>query len=163
MGQMQGGQMGRQGGQMSGQAAGNTLPQRHRMVLDYVAQSIQVCGFCADECIKEASPHMVGCVRKCEDVVELGEAVMALLPRNSEYSQTLLQAFQQAAQSCAQECAQHEHDHCQECATVLGQTIQTVQQYGTTGQQSMTGGQSAMGQQMTTGQQGATTSTQTTW
>lgn len=149
-GQMQGSQM--QGGQMqsgmTGQATGTTLPQQHRMILDYVAQAVQVCGFCADQCIQEASPQMIGCIRSCEEVVELGETVMALLPRNSRYATTLLQAFQQAAQDCAQECGQHQHDHCQECATVLNQTIQTIQQYGMTGQQSTSGGQQGMTTQM---------------
>lgn len=149
-GRMQGGQM--QSGGMTGQATGTTLPQQHRMILDYVAQAVQVCGFCADQCIQEANPQMIGCIRSCEEVVELGETVMALLPRDSRYATTLLQAFQQAAQDCARECGQHQHDHCQECATVLNQTIQTIQQYGMTGQQSASGGQ-----------QGVTTQMQSTW
>lgn len=125
------------GGQQMGMRLQDVQSQQERAALDAVVHSVEVCGFCADQCIQEADPHMVECVRRCEDVVELGETVLALLPRQSRQSQPVLQAFQQAAQTCAQECAQHQHAHCQDCAQALGQATSAIQQYLGQGGQAM--------------------------
>jgi len=129
------------------------------MVTDMVARAMDVCGWCADQCIQEADPMMAECIRLCEDMTELGEAVLALLPRNSRYSTDLLQVYQQAIQACARECSQHPHAHCQECAATLGRASQTVQQYmgmltqGGTGQPSGVQQPAAGTGQMTGGMQ----------
>lgn len=115
------------GGQFG--AMGGRMPQQHRQTLDAVAEAIELAGWCADQCIQEANPGMVECIRRCEDVVELGEAALALVPRQSSYGHTILQAFVQAAQACSQECRRHGASHCQECAQVLSGTIQAVQQF----------------------------------
>jgi hypothetical protein len=138
-GQQQGGQsMGGQqmGGQQMGLRLQDVQSPQERAALDAVVHGVEVCGFCADQCIQEADPHMVECIRRCEDVVELGETVLALLPRQSPQAGPVLQAFQQAAQACAQECGQHQHAHCQDCARVLWQAVDAIQQYlGQGGQQ----------------------------
>jgi len=138
----QGGQMQMgQGGQMQmGQSrmqSGGTIPQQYRTSLNSVAQAIQVCGWCADQCIQMADPNMVECIRLCEDVVELGEAVLATVPRSSRYSDQLVQAFQQAAQECARECGRHQSSHCQECANTLPQAISATQALIGFGQQGL--------------------------
>jgi len=115
--------MGGQGMQTQGR-----LPVHERSALSNVAQAIEVCEWCADQCVQEADPNMIECIRLCEDVAELGETVLALAPRNSRYTQSVLQAFQQAIQACAQECGRHQAMHCQECAQVLSQVTRATQQ-----------------------------------
>ena len=112
----------------SGMQTGGTLPQQYRAPLASVAEAVEVCGWCADQCIQEADPMMIECIRLCEDVVELGETVLATVPRNSRFSNEIVATFQRAAQACAQECGRHRHAHCQECATVLGETLVTSEQ-----------------------------------
>jgi len=109
------------------QAAGS-LPQQYRQALDVVAQSVAVCGWCADQCITSGNPNMIECVRMCEDVVEIGEALLAVAPRSSRYTADIARTFAQAAQACAQECGQHSESHCQECASLLPQAAQSAQQ-----------------------------------
>lgn len=164
MGQQAGSRMGQQTGQMGGmsQQTGQAsqmgqrtgrmgqmgmrlsdveTPQQRAAVED-ITRAIQVCGWCADQCIQEADPNMIECIRLCEDVTELGETVLALLPRNSRYADSILQTFQQALQECGQECGRHQHGHCQECAEVLGWTSESVQQLlGSYGQQTSMAGQ----------------------
>ena len=125
------GQQTQHGGQqaMGGQFRGRLSPQQ-RGALTNVAQAIEVCGWCADQCIQEANPNMIECIRLCEDVVELGEATLTLLSRNSRFGQSVTQSFQQAVQACAQECSRHQHAHCQECARVLSQVANSTQQLG---------------------------------
>lgn len=117
-------QMGTQG--QIGQPGMRLQPQQ-RAALDSITRAIEVCEWCADQCIQEANPHMIECIRLCEDVSEFGEAALVLATRNSRFAQPHLQTFQQVLQACAQECGQHPHGHCQECASVLGQTINAVQ------------------------------------
>jgi len=137
------------------------LPQQYRQSLDAVAQAIQVCGWCADKCIESSNPNMDECIKLCEDVVEIGETLLALAPRTSRFTAELAQTFERAAQACAQECSMHSDSHCQECATVLPQTTQTVRQLSAQGgagqqvasgqaSQQFTGGQAS--QQFTGGQ-----------
>jgi len=118
------------------------LPQQHGQALDMVAQSVAVCGWCADQCITTADPSMIECIRMCEDVVELGKALLALAPRSSRFTADLAQTFSQAAQACAQECGQHHHSHCQECASLLPQAAQSAQQLSTMGGQQFSQGMS---------------------
>ena len=131
--------------QQMGQQAGR-LPPQERNALTALTQAIEVCEWCADRCVKEANPNMVECIDLCEDVAELGETVLALLPRNSRFGQPVVQTFQQAVQACAQECGRHQQGHCQECAQTLQQVLQQTQSLGqSSGQQGM--GQQGMSQQ----------------
>jgi len=109
-------------------------PQQ-RAVVDIVARSQQVCEWCADQCIQLGDERMVECIRLDEDVAELSETVLAFVPRNSRFSRRVLQSFVQAARACRQECSTHSHAHCQECAQVLSEAINTVEQYLATMQQ----------------------------
>lgn len=135
------GQQQQQGG-LQQQDAGQ-LPQQYRQSLDAVAQAIEVCGWCADKCIEEANPQMVECIKLCEDVVEIGETLLALGPRSSRFTAELVGTFERAAQTCAQECGQHPHSHCQECAAVLPQAAQIARQLSGQGgsSQQVAGGQ----------------------
>jgi len=141
-GQPQQYQQQQQSGGVQRQDAGQ-LPQQYRQGLDAVAQAIEVCGWCADKCIEEANPNMVECIKLCEDVVEIGETVLALGPRSSRFTAELVQTFERAAQACAQECGQHSHSHCQECAAVLPQAARITRQLSGQGgaTQQMGGGQ----------------------
>lgn len=116
------------GGQAMGQQSQGRLSPQARGALTNVAQAMEVCGWCADQCIQEADPHMIECIQLCEEVVELGEATLALAPRNSRFGQSVAATFQQAVQACAQECGRHQHGHCQECAQVLSQVANATQQ-----------------------------------
>jgi hypothetical protein len=111
------------------------LGPQQRSALYGVVDAIEVCEWCADQCIQEGDPNMLECVRLCEDVSELGELTLALVPRNSRFAGTVAQTFQQAAQACLQECSRHPHNHCQECANVLGQAVTTTQSLVQSGQQ----------------------------
>ena len=122
--------------QQTGGQRGTRLQPQQRAALESVARAIEVCEWCADQCVQEANPHMIECIHLCEDVSEIGEATLALVPRNSRFAQQAVQALQQAVQMCAQECGRHPHDHCQECANVLGQTLNSLQSLSQpTGQQ----------------------------
>lgn len=132
-GQQQTGQQSQMGGhsqmQQRGQRLQDVQSPQHEAAMDYVARAIQVCEWCADQCVQEANPNMRECIQLCEDVSELGETVLALVPRQSRYAPTILQTFDQAARACAQECSQHQAAHCQDCAEVLGQTANAVGQF----------------------------------
>lgn len=133
-----------QGPSMGGaQQDGGQLPQQQRQALESVAQAAAVCGWCADQCIKTADPGMIECIRMCEDVVEIGETLLAVAPRSSRFTADLAQTFSRAAQACAQECGRHSQSHCQECASVLPQAAQAAQQLPMMG----SGMQQGMGQQ----------------
>lgn len=142
MGQQRGQQM---GGQMGQRYQDVETPQQ-RMAIEEIGWAIRVCEWCADQCIQHADPSMVECIRLCEDVSELGETALTLIPRNSRHVEPHLQTLQQALEACAQECGQHHHTHCQECAQVLPEITQAIQQYVGSFQQM--GGQQLGGQQM---------------
>lgn len=116
------------GTQMGQQFAGRLQPQQRSALVD-ITRAIEVCEWCADQCVQSADPNMIECIRLCEDVSELGESALVLLPRNSRFATSVAEIFQQAAIACAQECSQHPHSHCQECATILGQTVDAVGQF----------------------------------
>lgn len=152
-------QMHSQGGnrQMGGQQPGSQqmtsqmgmtrhegLSQTHRQALTSISEAIQVCAWCADQCIGMGDPSMVQCIQYCEDVQELGEAAFVLLARNSQHSIPAVTTLQQAMGACAQECAQHDDAHCQDCAQTLGRATETLSQ--------LTGGRRTM----QSGQQGGT-------
>lgn len=132
------------GQQLKGLARQDVETPAERQAIEDVERAIQVCGWCADQCIQEADPMMVECIRLCEDVTELGETTLAMVPRSSRFTQSVLQTFQQAAQACAQECSQHSHAHCQECAQVLDQAVQSIQQLSAQGGQQPRHGQTSM-------------------
>lgn len=131
--QAMGGQPQQMAGQQQQQAPGVRLQDvqgpQERAAVDALVRAIEVCEFCAEQCIQLGDPNMTECIRLCEDVSELGEVALTLIPRNSRYTQDILRTFEQAAQACAQECGRHMHSHCQECATVLGQTLDTIKQF----------------------------------
>lgn len=118
-----------QSGQQMGHRLQDVASPQQQAAIDTITWAIQVCEWCAEQCIQLPNPHMVECIRLCRDVSELGETAFTLLSRNSRYIQQHLQILQQALQICAQECSQHHHAHCQECAEVLPQTAQSIQQY----------------------------------
>lgn len=126
------------------------LSGTHQEALQGIAEAIQVCAWCADQCVQEASPEMAQCIRLCEDVAELGEAAHVLLARNSRYSTPLLGTLQQAMEACANECARHAHRHCQDCATTLDRVANSITQFTGGGQSGGAGMQQFTGQ---TGQQ----------
>lgn len=153
-GQLQTGAQGQTGGQLQAgqqigqQSSGSRSAQEmemtrqeglsgtHQEALQGIAEAIQVCAWCADQCVQEASPEMTQCIRLCEDVAELGEAAHVLLARNSQYSTPLLGTLRQAMEACANECARQAHGHCQDCATTLDRVANSITQFtGQTGQQ----------------------------
>jgi hypothetical protein len=143
------------GGQQRAQTQqqGTRLPQEYRTVLDSVARSMAVCAWCADQCIQLSDSNMVECIRACEEVVEIGETLLALAPRSSRFTPDVARAFEQAAQACAQECGRHQHAHCQECASVLSEATQSVRQLATTGGQQLSGTAGQQGNRGQVGQQ----------
>lgn len=130
-GQMSGQPMEQMGGQPGGQMGGYQLSRRlspnERAALTSVTEAIEVCEWCADQCVQQGNPDMVECIRLCEDVSELGRTVLALLPRGSHHGQSIMQTFQQALQACANECSRHQQSHCQECSQTLQQVLHETQ------------------------------------
>ena len=130
--QQQGGQVQQQfaqGGQQMGQRLQDVESPQQQTAIHDITWAIEVCEWCANQCIQLEDPNMAECIRLCEDVSELGETAITLIPRKSRFAHQHLQVLQQALQACAQECSQHHHAHCQECAEVLPQTIQSIQQF----------------------------------
>lgn len=114
------------GGQQMGMALRDVETPQERAAVDAITRAIQVCGFCADQCVQQADPSMIDCIQLCEDVTEIGETALAIIPRDSRFTGSVLQTFRQAAQACAQECSRHHHAHCQECAQELDRAIDAV-------------------------------------
>lgn len=104
-----------------------TNPQDQTAVND-LAWAIQVCEWCADQCIQHADPNMIECIRLCQDVSDLGRAALGLMPRHSRHAQQHLQTVLQAVRACGQECSRHQNAHCQDCAQALNQAGQSIQQ-----------------------------------
>lgn len=125
--QPQTGTTGGQQQQQTGITLDEALTNEQRMALEAFAAAIKTCEWCADQCLQEG-PHMMECIRRCRDVVDVASACLRLFSRNSIYQQQLGDAFITAANACAQECAQHSHSHCQECASILQQATNSVQQ-----------------------------------
>lgn len=131
-----------QGGQQMGMRLEDVETPQQRAAVEDIARAVQVCEWCADQCIQEADPNMIECIRLCRDVSEIGRTTLSLLPRNSRHAQALLGTLEQAIQACGQECSQHPHGHCQECSQELSQAADSIQQfYGSFGQQSAPTGQ----------------------
>lgn len=120
------------GRQASGQGIGLTLDDvltgEMRLALEDFAETAQVCEWCADQCIAEADPMMVECIRLCRDVADLARLNLALLARDSIFGPDVAEPFATAAEACADECAQHRHDHCQECARVCRQAAASTRE-----------------------------------
>lgn len=98
-----------------------------RMALDDAVASMEVCEWCADQCIDEG-PEMSRCIRLCRDVADLARVSATFIARNSIFGPSIARTFADAAQECARECEQHPHDHCQECARVLTRAVQTTEE-----------------------------------
>jgi primosomal replication protein N len=123
-----GGRQGGQGQQLQGYHLQEVQTPQERAAIESITRAIEVCEFCADQCIDLGDPRMANCIRLCNDVSELGQVAQVLLTRKSQFSQPVVQNLVQAMRACAQECSQHRHAHCQDCASVLGQAMQSVQQ-----------------------------------
>jgi hypothetical protein len=152
MGQQQMGTTGQQG-QQGGYRLQDVQSPQEAATMNAITRAIEVCEWCADQCVAEGNANMAECIRLCEDVSELGESSQVLLSKKSNYSTQVLQTLEQAMQACAQECSRHNRAHCQDCASVLGQSLHAVQQLTRGGgmQQQRTG---QIGQQMGGGQMG---------
>lgn len=120
------GQMGT--GQQPGYRLQDVQSPQERTAIDAITRAIEICEWCADQCVAEGDPNMAECIRLCEDVSEIGEASQVLLARKSNFGTSILQTLEQAMQACAQECSRHNRGHCQDCATVLGQSLESVRQ-----------------------------------
>lgn len=145
----QGGQQAQQGvqTQQQGYRLQDVQTPQEAAAMDAITRAIEICEWCAEQCIAEGNPAMADCIRLCEDVSELGELSQVLLARKSNYSMPVVQTFEQAMQACAQECSRHGHAHCQDCVSVLGESIKAIQQLtGTAGQQAHQGATMAQGQ-----------------
>ena len=121
-------QMGSQGmgGQQIGLTLDDVLTGEMRLALEDFTEVAQVCEWCADQCIAEADPMMVECIRLCRDVADLARLNMALLARDSIFGPEAAETFAMAAKACADECAQHQHAHCQECARICRQAAEST-------------------------------------
>lgn len=117
-----------QGGRQMGLRYQDVTSPQDQAAVDTLAWAIQVCEWCADECIQLADPSMIECIRLCNDVSDLGQAALGLMPRRSRHAQQHLQTVLQALDACARECSQHQHAHCQECAQALDQAAESIQQ-----------------------------------
>jgi hypothetical protein len=99
----------------------DTLDNGMRVALHDFVQATTICEWCADECLGD--PQMERCARLCRDVADLAALNVQFMARDSVFGLDLAETFAHAAEECRQECAQHPHDHCQECASVLGRAV----------------------------------------
>ena len=97
-----------------------------QQALQQFVEAAKVCEWCADRCADEGR-MMAECLRLCRDVASIASLNARFVARDSSFGPELAQTFISAARACAMECAQHEHQHCQDCARVLGQAIETTQ------------------------------------
>ncbi len=141
-------------GQQGGLRLQDVQSPQEAAAMNAITRSIEICEWCADQCIAEGNANMAECIRLCEDVSELGEASQVLLSRKSNYSTPVVQTLAQAMQACAQECSRHTQAHCQDCASVLGQSINTVQQLTGSMRQGMQQGGMSQGRTQTGSQPG---------
>lgn len=120
MGQQPQQSMGQQwGGQEAELALSDVESTTQQNIVHQISRAIQVCEWCADQCMHLGDPAMNDCIHLCEDVSDMGRTALALIPRHSYHTEEFLQLYAQVLEACAQECSQHHHAHCQECAQVL--------------------------------------------
>ena len=76
------------------------------------------CENCASACLSEVDVlQLTRCIRLDLDCAELCRATAALLARDSEFSDAMIELCADACEACAQECDRHEHmEHCADCA-----------------------------------------------
>ncbi|MFD1588371.1 four-helix bundle copper-binding protein [Halorientalis brevis] len=152
----QGTTMGQSG--MTGQQGGLRLQDvqspQEAAAMNAITRAIEICEWCADQCVAEGNANMAECIRLCEDVSEIGEASQVLLSRKSNYSTPILQTLNQAMQACAQECSRHNQGHCQDCASVLGQSLNAIQQLTGSKRQGMQQGGMTQGRMQSGSQTG---------
>ena len=117
---------GQQVGQQIGLTLDDVLTGEMRLALEDFVETAQVCEWCADQCIAEADPMMIECIRLCRDVADLARLNLALLARDSIFGPDAAETFAMAAEACADECAQHKHAHCQECARICRQAAEST-------------------------------------
>ena len=124
-----------------------TLPPEMQTALQDFVQAATATEWCADQCTDEG-PQMAHCIRLCRDVADLALLNVRLLSRDSVFGPDVAQTFAHAAEECAQECARHSHEHCQQCAAVLGRaTNSTWQMLESFGGQPQARSQPPQGQQ----------------
>lgn len=115
----------------SGQQSDGTLEQsllpEMQQALQQFFEAAKVCEWCADRCAEEGQ-GMAECIRLCRDVADIASLNARFIARDSAAGPELAEVFTRFAQECARECARHPHGHCQDCARVLGQAVQSVQQ-----------------------------------
>jgi len=125
--------------QLMGMTLDQALTDELRMTLDVSYQVLRACEWCAERCL-DHGPEMSECVRLCRDTAELAALNAKLIARDSMFGPDIAQTFVEAADACAQECSKHSESHCQECAQVLSQAVQTTESMlASLGQGGMTG------------------------
>jgi hypothetical protein len=92
--------------------------------IDNCLEAAQACEWCADECAGEGE-EMAECLRLCRDVADLTTLHARLMARDSSYSSDLAATCADACEACADECEQHDAEHCQVCADVLRDCVES--------------------------------------
>ena len=103
------------------------LDEKMQTCIDNCLEAAQVCEWCADACADEGD-GMARCIRLCRDVADLATLHARFMARNSAYHRELASICADAAQACAEECARHDHDHCQRCAEVLPDCVESCRE-----------------------------------
>ncbi len=113
--------------QQQGTTFGEVLTGEMRVALMDFVRSLQVCEWCADQCIAQGDPQMTECIRLCRDVSDIAALNVQLLSRQSPFGAGVAEEFIEVATACADECARHQHTHCQECARVLRRAVRSTE------------------------------------
>lgn len=95
--------------------------------MDNCLEAAQACENCADACVEEGE-EMARCIRLCRDVADLATLHARFMARNSAFHDDLAAITADAAEECAEECANHDHDHCQLCAEILPDCVETCRE-----------------------------------
>ncbi len=98
--------------------------------IDNCLEAAQACEWCADACLDEGE-GMARCIRLCRDAADLATLHVRFMARNSGYHADLAAVCADALEACAEECEQHDHDHCQLCAEVLPEAVETCREMAT--------------------------------
>ncbi|SEP27689.1 hypothetical protein SAMN04487948_13113 [Halogranum amylolyticum] len=99
------------------------LNDEQRDCIENCLRAAEVCEYCADQCVGKEG--MDECIRLCRDVADVASLHARLMARDSDYSSDLAEVCADLCEACAEECEQHDHDHCQACAKVLPDCVET--------------------------------------
>jgi len=103
------------------------LDEEMRHCIDNCFEAAQACEWCADACAGEGE-EMARCIRLCRDAADITALHARFMARQAESHAQLAGLCADVAEECADECASHDMDHCQTCAEVLRESVDSCRE-----------------------------------